>query len=392
MGADATPVLWIYGPPGVGKSTVGWELFTRLIASGTPAGYVDIDQLGMCYGPPRPDDWIPEPADDHGRHRMKARNLDAVAANQQAAGARIVIVSGVVDPQRGVDHGLLPHAAVRTLRLRADPPELRRRLAGRGRSGEDIDRELAHADELDRVHVADECVDTTRLPASAVVDLVSARVNEWTTAAAAFHSGCVQAVTDPTDHAPGEVVWVCGVTAIGKSTVGGQLYQRIRASGVHTALVDLEQIGFHRPAPTDDPANHRLKAANLAALWRTYHAAGAQRLVLIGDVDSNATVRAYAAALPATTLTVCRLHAGRNTIRQRILQRGKGIRPVDLAGDQLIGQPQTTLRAAADRAAAEAEVLDRAEVGDLRIDTDGRDVDDLVDEILRAIRMDERSK
>jgi gluconate kinase len=386
MGKDAMPVLWLYGPPGVGKSTVGWELFTRLTADGTPAGYVDIDQLGVCYGPPQPDDWVSEPVDDQGRHRMKARNLDAVAANQRAAGARIVIVSGVVDPQRGVDRGLLPRAAVRTLRLRADLSELRRRLTGRGRSGDDIDKELAHADELDRVQAADECVDTTRLPASAVVDLVSARLNGWTTAPAALHRRAVQPAAD---HASGAVVWVCGVTAIGKSTVGWQLYQRIRASGFHTALVDLEQLGFHQPTPPDDPRNDRLKAANLAALWRTYHAAGAQRLVLIGDVDSNATKRAYAAALPATTLTVCRLHAGRETIHQRILQRGKGIRPADLAGDQLIGQPAETLQAAADRAAARAEALDRAGVGDLRIDTDGRDVDDLVDEILRDSHLDE---
>jgi len=385
------PALWLYGPPGVGKSTVGWELFTRLTAAGTPAGYVDIDQLGMCYGPPQPGDWIPEPADDHGRHRMKARNLDAVAANHRAAGARIVIVSGVVDPRRGVDRDRLPRAAVRTLRLRADPSELRRRLVGRGRSGEDISRELAHADELDRVHAADECVDTTRLSVGAVVDLVSAQLNRWTTAPA-LQRGSIQPATDPTDHAPGTVVWVCGVTAVGKSTVGGHLYERIRASGVHTALVDLEQIGFHRPTPSGDPGNHRLKAANVAALWRTYHAAGAQRLVLIGDVDSNATVRAYAAALPATTLTVCRLHAGPETIHQRVLQRGKGIRPVDLAGDQLIGRPAATLQAAAARAAVEAKALDRAGVGDLRVDTDGRHVDDLVDEILRVTDPDQRPK
>ena len=68
MVSDLIPVLWLCGPPGIGKSTVGWEIFTQLAQAGIEAGYVDIDQLGMCY---------PEPASDTGRHRMKAQNLGA---------------------------------------------------------------------------------------------------------------------------------------------------------------------------------------------------------------------------------------------------------------------------------------------------------------------------
>lgn len=390
MGADALPVLWLSGPPGVGKTTVGWQLFTQLTGDGTPAGYVDIDQVGICYAPPGPDGWAPEPPDDYGRHRMKARNLDAVLANQRAAGARFVVVSGVVDAQRGIDHDLLPGAAVRALRLRADAGDLRRRLAARGRRGEDVARELAYAAELDR-HAADEFVDTTGLRIAGVLDAVRARLDGWP-ATSGVRAGSVEPAVDHVDHAPGEVLLVCGVTAVGKSTVGWQVYERIRTSGIHAAFVDLEQIGFHRPAPSDDPGNHRLKAANLAALWRTYHGAGARRLVAGGEVDSAATVRTYRAALPAATLTVCRLHAGRDTLRERILQRGRGLGAIGLAGDRLIGQPEAVLQAVADRAVAEAEVLGRAGVDEVRVDTDGRGVDDLADEVLRVTRLDERSR
>src|SRR5262245_36438170 len=119
----ALPVLWLYGPPGVGKTTVTWTLFVRLAREGVLTGYVDIDQLGMCYGPPTPQDWAPEPAADPGRHRLKARALDAVVANFQSAGARCVLVPGVTDPVRGVEADLVPHAALTTCRLRAEPAD-----------------------------------------------------------------------------------------------------------------------------------------------------------------------------------------------------------------------------------------------------------------------------
>ena len=109
MTGDVIPVLWLCGPPGVGKTAVGWEIFSQLTRAGIGTGYIDIDQLGMCY---------PEAASDPGRHRMKAQNLGSVVVNFRAAGARCVIVSGVVDAARGVHADMIPQAAVTVCRLR----------------------------------------------------------------------------------------------------------------------------------------------------------------------------------------------------------------------------------------------------------------------------------
>jgi hypothetical protein len=49
MGDSRLPVMWLYGPAGVAKTTAAWGYFTELTRDGTSTGYVDIDQLGMCY-------------------------------------------------------------------------------------------------------------------------------------------------------------------------------------------------------------------------------------------------------------------------------------------------------------------------------------------------------
>lgn len=45
-------ILRLAGGPGVGKSTVAWEVARRLGDEGTPTGYVDIDQLGSAIPHP----------------------------------------------------------------------------------------------------------------------------------------------------------------------------------------------------------------------------------------------------------------------------------------------------------------------------------------------------
>ena len=69
-------------------------------------------------------------------------------------------------------------------------------------------------------------------------------------------------------------------------------------AGFTAAFIDLDHIGFRRPVAASDTGNHRLKARNLAALWQTYRAAGAQRLIVSGPVEGEAAVKAYAGALP----------------------------------------------------------------------------------------------
>ncbi len=374
----ALPVLWLYGASGVGKTTVTWGLFVQLAGEGVPTGYVDIDQLGMCYAPPTPQHWAPEPADDPGRHRLKARTLDAVVANFRDAGARCVLVPGVTDPVRGVQTDLVPHAALTTCRLRAEPAELGRRLAARGSPSDDLAQELAYADALDRAFATEACVDTTGLTVAEVVDRVRAPTGWPDPAAPVAKRSPPRQVPDPT---PGEILWLCGPAAVGKSTVGWQVYRQVRRAGVHAAFVDLDQIGLHRPAPAGDAGNHRLKAANLAAVWRAFWASGAGCLIAVGPLERPEDVAAYLAALPAATITLCRLHASRQVLADRVTRRGRGLTPTrGLAGDELIGQPQARLREIADQAARILDALDG--VADLRVDTDDRPADEIAAEIL----------
>ena len=41
-------ILWLFGPPGVGKSVTSWEVLNLLTDLDEPTSYVDIDQLGMA--------------------------------------------------------------------------------------------------------------------------------------------------------------------------------------------------------------------------------------------------------------------------------------------------------------------------------------------------------
>jgi hypothetical protein len=329
----ALPVLWLSGPPGVGKTTVGWELFGRL-----SSGYVDIDQLGMC---------TPEPAGDPGRYRLKARALAAVAANFRAAGARCLVVPGVTDPRGGIEP--VPGTEVTTCRLRADPADLARRIAARG--GPTVLAEaLAHAEAVDRA--PGPVVDTTGLSVAEVADRVL-DLTGWPTPfepeQGAFHQ-----FTDP-----GEIVLLCGPAAVGKSAAGWQVYQQLGQTGRAVGFVDLDQISFHRP-----DLGHRFRAANLAAVWHTFRAAGADCLVAVTTLDRPEDRAAYPA-----TITVCCLDAGRDTLLDRATRRAAGESPApNLAGDTLLGQPPERLREVADRAARTVDAL--RGTGDLHVDTD----------------------
>lgn len=375
--SGAIPVLWLCGPSGVGKTTVAWEIYSRLTQSGVDAAYVDIDQLGMCH---------PEPASDPGRHRLQAENLGAVVAGYQAAGARCVVVSGVVDPAHGVYVDKIPQAVLTVCRLRVERAELERRLVGRQGAAELVPEALREADAMGASDFTDVCIDTTGLSADEVAGLVRDRIGDWpaldhldpSTEVAQPHGGTAATAAD------GQILWLCGVTGVGKSTIGFEVYLKTLRSGLAGAYVDLDQIGFCSPAPPDDPRNHRLKARILPALWRTFRAAGAQCLTVVGPAEDQTAVERYIEALPAATVTVCRLHAGRDELTRRIRSRGQG-GSWSQPGDPLNGRPAAYLLDVADQAATEAEALERSGLGDLRVGTDGQTAQEVAEAILAHV-------
>jgi hypothetical protein len=368
------PVLWITGPAGVGKSTVSWQLFTELAGSGTPTAFADADQLCMCY-PARPD--------DPGRDRIRARNAGVVIRNARAAGARRMIVNGVVDAGLGVRRDLLGQATVTVCRLRADRDEVVRRLTGRqpGGDGDAADLAAQVRDQCDRMDAsawADVVVDTTGVAAARVARLVRDGCGDWPGfGVAAGPPGAAPAgpasspAQAPAPAPGGRVLLLCGPTGVGKSTIGFQLYLRCLAAGHTTGYLDLDQIGFLGLSRAGDPRSHELKARNLGGIWPAYHAAGARHLVLAGPVDSQAALRTYAAALPAAQITVCRLHAGPAELRRRIMTRGEG-GSWPQPGDPLRGQPASHLSRVADQTAADAQVVEHTALDALRIDTTQR--------------------
>lgn len=373
MSTEAIPFLWLCGPSGVGKSTVGWEVFSQLSRAGVKTAYLDLDQLGLCY---------PEPTDDSGNHNVKARNLGAVWPIFRAAGARCLVVSGGIDTLDGVRAyvDLVPGTALTLCRLRVSHDELMNRFYRRGWLTHLAAEARLEADALDRSDFADLCIDTDGVSVPDVARLVRERAGGWPSLA--HQSSDPITAASPASYAPAQatgavpLLWLCGPPGVGKSTVGWEIFTQVIRAGVKAAYVDLSQVGFCRPAPDDDPDNHRVKALNLGAMWPTFRSAGARCLIISGDVVDRDVIRRYADAVPGTVLVVSRLRAGRDQLTERILLRGRGGGPA-IPGDELKGQRPEDLRRRAAEAARVADELDRAEMADVRVDTDGRSVEDV---------------
>jgi len=333
----------------------------------------------MCY---------PAPPGDPGRERIKAQNVGALVPRYRAAGACCVIANGVLDPLRGVHSELMPQAVVTVCRLRADADEVARRFTAKHGPGDDLGESLKEtldgADAMDASDFADMCVDTTGVAAAEVAGLVRDSCHDWPGFSGLLPKAPLASGADTTgpgdlntngdaEGADGNILLICGPTGVGKSAVGFQLYLRYLHDGLTIGYVDLDQIGFVRPGQENDPGLHRLKAGNLAAMWRTYHAAGARHLIATGPVESESVLQTYVRALPAASVAGCRLHAGPIDLTRRIMSRGEG-GSWPQPGDPLRGQPAEYLRRVADQAIAADNALERSGIGIARVDTDGRSV------------------
>ncbi|WP_350281455.1 hypothetical protein [Kribbella sp. HUAS MG21] len=120
-----------------------------------------------------------------------------------------------------------------------------------------------------------------------------------------------------------------GGSGVGKTTVGQAIGGVLTGAGHTTGLLDLDavaQFGPKQPAANSGfRFSDHLRIDNLAAVWRTFRAAGAEYLVVSGPVDSAALRAAYTAALPDCAVQVVRLIADPELIAARTrITRGAG--------------------------------------------------------------------
>ncbi len=177
------------------------------------------------------------------------------------------------------------------------------------------------------------------------------------------------------------LLWLIGPSGVGKSSVGWAIFTGLYRNGIKSGYIDLDQMGLCYPQPHDDPDNHRVKAANLGAVWPTYRRFGARCLIVCGGAEVPELVPLYLAQVPDTASTLIRLRASHATLRERILARGRGQGPA-LPGAS-VGLPTETLEQMAREAAAEADALDGSDLAHACVDTDGRSVAELAD-LVRA--------
>ncbi|MBI4936584.1 MAG: hypothetical protein HY828_22125 [Actinobacteria bacterium] len=324
-------ILWLYGPPAVGKSVTAWETLNTLAARDSATGYIDIDQLGMLHV---------EEADDHDDphgHKLKGLGLAAVAAEFASVGVRTLVVSGVAG------HDLTDFYAERLapydpafVRLTTSYPELRRRLSARGAYAEEWADVEEHARTLDAANPDHPVVESgpggPAEVAAQVLEAVGPLVDDTPAP-----RGTVSLTAEDDISGGGQAVLIGGTTAVGKSTVGWQAFMATQRQGRPSAFVDLRQLGLVGVNGGD--IDHDLQARAARALWQVFREHGAQALVMNGPVNTSAEILKYREALDGTQLSAIRLTADRTALMDRVRARMRG-EMAPLAGDSLVGRPQ----------------------------------------------------
>lgn len=128
IGSAPGAAVLITGTVGAGKTTVAQMVGDLLSDAGAPNAVIDLDWLRRSW---------PSPAGDRFNNELELRNLRPVARNYLDAGARRLVLAGVVETRAGRDrYQDALGVPLWVCRLRVDLAVVRARL-GRRHQGED---------------------------------------------------------------------------------------------------------------------------------------------------------------------------------------------------------------------------------------------------------------
>jgi chloramphenicol 3-O-phosphotransferase len=136
-------------------------------------------------------------------------------------------------------------------------------------------------------------------------------------------------------------------------------------AGVRHATVELEEIVRSWPDAVEG-SRKSFAYRNLAALWPSFVAVGASRLLVSDLVEQRSDLRLVSEAILGAAVTVVRLHASLSALELRIRRREPASPDGDLAGARWW-----------------ARHFDEVRVEDRLVETEDRPVDEIAREVLR---------
>lgn len=122
---------------------------------------------------------------------------------------------------------------------------------------------------------------------------------------------------------PSGILIFTGTLGTGKTTVAAEVGELLADLTLPNAVIDLDWLGWVN-AGDDFLAYDQLIAQNIISIWPNYRAVGVRYLVLARALLGHELVKVLPKAFPNTPITIIRLTASKETIKNRLSQRDSG--------------------------------------------------------------------
>lgn len=119
------------------------------------------------------------------------------------------------------------------------------------------------------------------------------------------------------------VIVISGPVGVGKTTVSDALSEILRSKSLHHAVIDLDNLRYAFPRPSNDWFHSALGYKNLAAVWKNYKQVGTTCIIIPNVMEDASDVEQIKKAIPSAHVTIVRLQAPLENIHSRLKDREK---------------------------------------------------------------------